>query len=176
MILTGEYGQKNKVSFIFHFFVCFLFQKEFSLFVQRSYFTVLTWVEILTFSILYFIIHNRADLLYLERGVAPQKRYYDEDYGDVITAPAKRNEAINRIISRLRPTYSKRPRERYDVITVIDRYKVCIYVFPNFYDYTILWKKLHWYKYLYEEAFRNIISIFYLAFAQWKQTNICFMK
>ena len=148
MILTGEYEQKNKVSFIFHFFVCFLFQKEFSLFVQRSYFTVLTWVEILTFSILYFIIHNRADLLYLERGVAPQKRYYDEDYGDVITAPAKRNEAINRIISRLRPTYSKRPRERYDVITVIDRYKVCIYVFPNFYDYTILWKKLHWYKYL----------------------------
>merc|ERR1712203_474548 len=52
-----------------------------------------------------------ADLLYLERGVAPQKRYYDEDYGDVITAPSKRNEAINRIISRLRPTYSKRPRE-----------------------------------------------------------------
>ena len=52
----------------------------------------------------------------------------DEDYGDVITAPAKRNEAINRIISRLRPTYSKRPRERYD------RYKVCIYVFTNLYE------------------------------------------
>ena len=127
MILTGEYEQKNKVSFIFHFlYVSFL--KEFSLFVQRSYFTVLTWVEILTFSILHFIVHNRADLLYLERGVQPQKRYYDEDYGDVITAPAKRNEAINRIISRLRPTYSKRPRERYD------RYKVCIYVFANLYE------------------------------------------
>ena len=135
-------------SHLFFIFYMFPFWKEFSLFVQRSYFTVLTWVEILTFSILYFIIHNRADLLYLERGVAPQKRYYDEDYGDVITAPAKRNEAINRIISRLRPTYSKRPRERYDVITVIDRYKVCIYVFTNLYDYTILWKKLHWYKYL----------------------------
>ena len=126
-------SRKIRSHLFFIFLYVTIFEKEFSLFVQRSYFTVLTWVEILTFSILYFIIHNRADLLYLERGVAPQKRYYDEDYGDVITAPAKRNEAINRIISRLRPTYSKRPRERYDVITVIDRYKVCIYVFTNLY-------------------------------------------
>ena len=127
---------RSHLFFIFYMFPFSQVDKKISLFVQRSYFTVLTWVEILTFSILYFIIHNRADLLYLERGVAPQKRYYDEDYGDVITAPAKRNEAINRIISRLRPTYSKRPRERYDVITVIDRYKVCIYVFTNLYDLT----------------------------------------
>ena len=45
----------------------------------------------------------------------PQKRFYDEDYGEVISGPAEKrggNEAINRIISRLRPTYSKRPRER----------------------------------------------------------------
>ena len=137
MILTGEYEQKNKVSFIFHFFICFLFV-FFHFSCKRSYFTVLTWVEILTFSILYFIIYNRADLLYLERGVQPQKRYYEEDYGDVITAPAKRNEAINRIISRLRPTYSKRPRERYD------RYKVCIYVFTNLYDLYDLVKEISW--------------------------------
>ena len=135
-------------SHLFFIFICFLFEKGFSLFVQRSYFTVLTWVEIFTFSILHFIVHNRADLLYLERGVQPQKRYYDEDYGDVITAPAKRNEAINRIISRLRPTYSKRPRERYDVITVIDRYKVCImYSLTSMITRSCL-KKLHWYKYL----------------------------
>lgn len=59
------------------------------------------------------------DILYLERLNAmqqPQKKYFDEDYGELISAPRevmKRggNDAINRIISRLRPTYSKRPRE-----------------------------------------------------------------
>ena len=60
----------------------------------------------------------RADILYLERlnAMQPQKRFYDEDYGEVISGPVEKrggNEAINRIISRLRPTYSKRPRERY---------------------------------------------------------------
>jgi len=60
-----------------------------------------------------------AELIYqgrLNAMMEPQKKYYDEDYGELIaeTHPrefVKRNEAINRIISRLRPTYSKRPRE-----------------------------------------------------------------
>jgi len=56
------------------------------------------------------------DILYLERlnAMQPQKRLYDEDYGEVISGPVDKrggNDAINRIISRLRPTYSKRPRE-----------------------------------------------------------------
>ena len=44
----------------------------------------------------------------------PQRRYYDEDYAEQSGPVEKRggNDAINRIISRLRPTYSKRPRER----------------------------------------------------------------
>ena len=62
---------------------------------------------------------NRAEILFQERlnAMQPQKKYYDEDYGELVSAGprevVKRNEAINRIISRLRPTYSKRPRERY---------------------------------------------------------------
>merc|ERR1711963_271553 len=56
-----------------------------------------------------------ADLLYLEKlnAMKPQMKYYDEDYAEQPGPVEKRggNDAINRIISRLRPTYSKRPRE-----------------------------------------------------------------
>lgn len=64
----------------------------------------------------YYSNGELADILYLERlnAMQPQKRFYDEDYGEVISGPVEKrggNDAINRIISRLRPTYSKRPRE-----------------------------------------------------------------
>ena len=63
-----------------------------------------------------FLPYYRADILYLEKlnAMQPQRRYYDEDYAEQSGPVEKRggNDAINRIISRLRPTYSKRPRER----------------------------------------------------------------
>merc|ERR1712018_515992 len=67
----------------------------------------------------YYSNGELADILYLEKlnAMQPQRRYYDEDYGEqMISAgmPVEKrggNDAINRIISRLRPTYSKRPRE-----------------------------------------------------------------
>ena len=59
-------------------------------------------------------------MYYLDQmnALQPQKRdYVDDGYGEVISIPrgvSKRggNDAINRIISRLRPTYAKRPREK----------------------------------------------------------------
>merc|ERR1711981_864830 len=64
----------------------------------------------------YYSNGELADILYLEKlnAMQPQKKLYDEDYGEVISGPVDKrggNDAINRIISRLRPTYSKRPRE-----------------------------------------------------------------
>jgi len=62
---------------------------------------------------------DMSDVYYLDQlnGMQPQKRDYDVGYGELISIPreiSKRggNDAINRIISRLRPTYAKRPRER----------------------------------------------------------------
>ena len=69
-------------------------------------------------SVIFFIL-CRADILYLEKlnAMKPQMKYYDDDYGEqmISSGPVEKrggNDAINRIISRLRPTYSKRPRER----------------------------------------------------------------
>jgi len=63
----------------------------------------------------YYSNGELADILYLEKlnAMQPQRRYYDEDYAEQSGPVEKRggNDAINRIISRLRPTYSKRPRE-----------------------------------------------------------------
>jgi len=66
----------------------------------------------------YYSNGELADILYLEKlnAMQPQRKYYDEDYGEPMmsTGPVEKrggNDAINRIISRLRPTYSKRPRE-----------------------------------------------------------------
>ena len=47
----------------------------------------------------------------------PQMKYYDDDYGEqmISSGPVEKrggNDAISRIIKALRPTYSKRPRER----------------------------------------------------------------
>ena len=61
----------------------------------------------------------RADTLNLEKmdPMKPQIKYYDDDYGEqmISSGPVEKrggNARINRIIERLRPTYSKRPRER----------------------------------------------------------------
>jgi len=66
----------------------------------------------------YYTNGELADILYLEKlnAMKPQMKYYDDDYGEqmISSGPVEKrggNDAINRIISRLRPTYSKRPRE-----------------------------------------------------------------